>query len=176
MKTGNLTAHEGEAGAGLLGGRIEVEAERSADVDMVLDFKVKLARGAPTADFNIFRLILADRHAFVREVRNAEKHVVETRANVVEFGLKFREFFGNLGGFSHQGGSVLTVLLGHADLTGEHVALLLQIFGLDLHGLAGSFKFVEFLFREHKVARRKAGNHFRELLAQHRQVKHCFYL
>ena len=91
---------------------------------------------APAAHFDVFRFVAADRHAFVRNVRDAQKQVFKVRADAVQFLFEVGELFGDAGGFGHQRRSVLTRLLRHADLLGERVALRLELFGAGLHGLA----------------------------------------
>ena len=50
VKTSNLAFHEAEACSGKLSADVKVEAQRTADIDVILDFKIEFARCAPAAD------------------------------------------------------------------------------------------------------------------------------
>ena len=70
VKTSNLAFHEAEACSGKLSADVKVEAQRTADIDVILDFKIEFARCAPAADFNVFGFVFTDRNGRIRKIRN----------------------------------------------------------------------------------------------------------
>ena len=174
VEAGDLTAHKDKARTRELRGRIKVHPEGTAHVDVVLDREVEFTGRAPAADFDVFRFVLADRHGFVREVRDAKEKVVQLRADFFEFLFENRELFRDGRGAGHDFGGVFTGALGLADLLREGVAFRLQFFGLRLNVLAARFQVVEFGFREVEAAALQTGRNFRELLTQHVEVEHGF--
>ncbi|MNT74261.1 hypothetical protein D3C72_2130680 [compost metagenome] len=59
VQAGDAALHDGEARTGQLGGHFEVETQRGAHVDVILDFKVKRARRADLAHFHVARFVFA---------------------------------------------------------------------------------------------------------------------
>ena len=172
VKVRNLALHEAEARARELGGRVEVEAQGGADVDVVLDLEVKLARHAPAADLDVLGLVLADRGGRRGKVRDAKEQVMKLRADLLELGLELGELGGDLRGLGEQLRSVLAFLLLHADVLGEGVARGLQLLGLLLDVLAAVLKLREGLNGEIEIARLQAIHHFLEILPEHRHIEH----
>ncbi len=172
VQMGDGAAHERKARARELRRGVEVEAERSADVDMILHREIEDARRAPAAHFDVFGFVLADRGGGMGKIRNAQKHRVQLRADLVELGFKRRETGRNFRSLLHGFGGVLAGLLQAADFLRNRVAFGLQLFGLGLNGLAARFKFIEFGFRENEIAGLETGRDFGEILAQKRDVEH----
>ncbi len=77
VQTGDLSAHHGKSCAGKFRATFEIQTQRFAQIDMVFDFKVKFARGADFADFDVFGFILTERHVLMRQVRNAQQPCVQ---------------------------------------------------------------------------------------------------
>ena len=90
----------------------------------------------------------------------------------LEFILERFKFTRNSSCLSEQLGSILPILLHHADVLGERIAAGLQLFGLLLDRLAALLKFVEGVHGEIEIARLQASHHFREVLPEHRHIEH----
>ncbi len=118
---------EMEAGSGDFRGGLRVQdAEVSTEVPVRFGFEAEVFRLAPAADLNVFGVILADRDALVRNVRDAEDDllltVCERRELLVvrlDLGLDLAHLGEDLGGVSPG-------LLDLGDLLGSFVLLLFQ--------------------------------------------------
>ena len=77
MQLRDLAAQHGKAGAGQFGTGLEIEAQRAADIDVVLDFEVERARRAPAAGFHVAAFVGAGRHRFVWQVGDGQQPVVD---------------------------------------------------------------------------------------------------
>ena len=128
-----------EARAGDFDAAVEVDhAGGGAQVPVRLGLKVELARGSPATDLGVIRVILAVRHALVRDVGDAgdqvEEGVLDLAATAVELGdaiLVSRHL--RLGGL----GLVLLALAHELpDLLGDGVALGLELLDLGDDGAA----------------------------------------
>ena len=170
----HFALHEAEAGAGELRSGVEVKAEGSAHIDVILDLEVELARRAPAADLDVFRLVLADRRRGRGEVRNAKHQVMKLRARFLEFVLEFGELSGDFSSAGEKLGRVLACLLLHADVLREGIARSLKLFGLLLHVLAAVFELSEGLHGKIEIARLQASHHFRKVLPEHRHIEHVY--
>ena len=70
METSNLALHEAEACTGKLSADVKVKAQGTADINVILDFKIEFARCPPAANFNVFGFIFTDRNGRIRKIRN----------------------------------------------------------------------------------------------------------
>ena len=104
---------------------------------MVGNLKIRHKRLAEALDFHVLRVILADGHAGVDDLRNDLHPLLDLLGVLLLQRLQLHELFGNLGDFGLGGlGLVLLALLHQpADLLGEHLALIAQGIGA-LHCLA----------------------------------------
>ena len=172
VQMSDFAAHESKTRTGKFGCRIEVQTERSTDIHMVLNGEVERTRRTPAAHFHIFRFILADRRGGRRQIRHTQHQVVKLFTEFLEFILERFKFTRNSSCLSEQLGSILPILLHHADVLGERIAAGLQLFGLLLDRLAALLKFVEGVHGEIEIARLQASHHFREVLPEHRHIEH----
>jgi len=101
------------------------------------------ARRAPAQHFDIAGLVIADRHAFVRQVGNHRDKGIEARHQVRQRRLAGLQIVAQPGDFSHHGRSVLALALQHADLLRQRIAPGLQILGMYLQTLALRFERLE---------------------------------
>ena len=78
-----LAAQDGEAGAGHLRRRLEVElTQRFAQFEMLLRHKGVVARRPPSTDFDIVLFASADGHVIMRHVRQAREEGLERRVEL----------------------------------------------------------------------------------------------
>ncbi len=133
-------AQHREARTGELRARLEIEAERRADVDVILHLEVELARRAPAAHLDVVGLVLADRHAFVRDVRHAQHQVGQARLDLAELGFRRLHVVADPADFGHHGRRVLALPLHRADLLRQAVAARLELFGVGLDRAAFRFE------------------------------------
>ncbi len=126
-----LAAHHGEARAGKLGARLAVQpAVALAEVDVILDREIELARRAPAQDFLVVVFVLAQRHGRVRDVRQAQRDLGELGLYVGQRLFVGLELVADAGDFGHQRGDVLALALGLADGLGPRITQVLQFLGL----------------------------------------------
>ena len=112
---------------------------------MVFDFKVKFARRADFADFNVFRFIFTGRHAFVRQVRNAQQPSIQFLLNGIQISGSLLQIRFDLGNLIHCSLSLFVFALAfqRTDLFGNTVARSLQLFCFHLNSFALLFQSVE---------------------------------
>ena len=145
VQAGDLTFHDGKARAGEFRAAFEIQAQRFAQIDMVFDFKVKFARGADFADFDVFSFVFTNRHAFVRQVGNAQQPCVQFFLNSIQIGGGLLQIGFDLGDLIHGCLRLFVFALSFqcADLFGNAVARGLQFFGFHLDGFALLFQGIE---------------------------------
>jgi len=137
LEAGAEAGEEREAGAAHAGGTLEVEeAERGAELDVVLRLEVEGALGAPAAVLDVVGGVGAAGDAFVRDVRDLEHPGLEALVEVADFGVEGGNFFADGLHLGLDGGGVLAVLLEDADLLGDGVALGLEVVDLGDGGAA----------------------------------------
>ena len=137
MQTRNGPVQRHEAAAGQPARELEVDAaEHRAEIDVILRLEIERRRLAPAALLAIVLLALADRHALVNEIWDAERDVVDPRLDRVEPRLGGLELLAELAHLGDQRRDVLARRLGLADRLGARVALVLQRLGAYLHFLA----------------------------------------
>ena len=137
--------HDREARARELDAHVKVQAQRRADIDMVLGLKGKNGRRAPAAHLDVVGFAGAHGHAFVWQVGHRQQQalqlgldLLQARSGLLQLG--FGRCHLGLGGL----GTVLVALAHqHADLLGQLVALRLQFFGAGLQRLAFGFQRLE---------------------------------
>ena len=124
MQTGDLAFHHGKARAGKFRTAFKIQAQRLAQINMVFDFKVKFARCADFADFNVFSFIFTDRHAFVRQVRNAQQPSIQFFLNGIQISGSLLQIRLDLGNLIHRSLSffVFALTFQRTDLFGNTVS------------------------------------------------------
>ena len=101
VQTGDLSAHHGKSCAGEFCTAFKIQTQRFAQIDMVFDFKVKFARGADFADFDVFGFVFTGRYAFVRQVRYAQQPCVQFFLNGIQIGGSLFQIGFDLGNLIH---------------------------------------------------------------------------
>jgi hypothetical protein len=139
---------------------------------VVLHLEVELTRRAPAAHFDVAGLVLAHRHAFVRQVRHAEHQVGHAFLDVFELQRRGLHFVANAAHFRHHRRGVLAPPFHPANLLRQAVAASLQFFGTGLHGAAFRFECGESRHVEGIAAVGEAFRHAVEVFAQQLDVKH----
>ena len=124
MQTGDLTFHHGKARAGQFRTAFKIQAQRLAQINMVFDFKIKFARRAHFADFNVFSFVFTDRHTFVRQVRNAQQPSIQFFLNGIQISGSLLQIRFDLGNLIHRSLSlfVFALTFQRTDLFGNTVA------------------------------------------------------
>lgn len=144
VQPGDGAAHQGEAGAGELGGGLEVQpAMALAEGDVILDREIEGTRDSPAAHLHVVLFVGADRHRLVRQVGNAQHQGVQLGLDGVQLALAGLQIAAHAVDLGQQRRDVLAARLGLADGFGAGVALGLQLFGAGLHGLALGFEALE---------------------------------
>ena len=112
---------------------------------MVFDFKVKFARRADFADFDVFSFVFTDGHAFVRQVRNAQQPSIQFFLNGIQIGGSLLQICFDLGNLIHRSLSLFVFALAfqRTDLLGNTVARSLQLFCFHLNGFALLFQSIK---------------------------------
>ncbi len=172
VQAGDAALHDGKARAGQLGGDVEVQAERRADIDVVLDLEIEAARRADLAHFDVAGFVGADRHGFMRQVGNGAHEFGHLRLHFVQARGRGLQFVADAADFGHHGGGVLALALEDADLLGQGVALALQFLGAGLDLLALGFQGIEGGDVEDELARGQAGGGAVDVLAEELNVDH----
>jgi hypothetical protein len=114
---------------------VEIQAERRADVDVVLDLEIERRRRADLAHFHVARFVGTDRHRFVRQVRHRFHERGQLGLHHRQRGFVGLELVAQAAHFRHHGRRVFALALEHADLLGQRIALALQFFGAGLDRL-----------------------------------------
>ena len=124
MQTGDLTFHHGKARAGQFRTAFKIQAQRLAQINMVFDFKVKFARRADFADFNVFSFIFTGRNTFVRQVRNAQQPSIQFFLNGIQISGCLLQIHFDLGNLIHRSLSlfVFALTFQRTDLFGNTVS------------------------------------------------------
>ena len=124
VQAGGLAFHQAEARTGQGGGGFKIKPELFAQVHMVFDFEIKLARRTHTAHFHVFGFIFAHRHALVRQIRNAEQQGIDLRLYGLIIGIGLFQIRFDLCYFGHGcfGFSMFALPFEHTDLFGHAVA------------------------------------------------------
>ena len=124
MQTGDLAFHHGKARAGQLRTAFKIQAQRLAQINMVFDFKVKFARRADFADFDVFSFIFTGRYAFVRQVRDGQQPSVQFFLNGIQISGSLLQIHFDLSNLIHCSLSLFVFALAfqRADLFGNTVA------------------------------------------------------
>lgn len=93
MQAGDRPTHQGEAGAGQLGGGLEIQPTvLLAQGDMILHREVEGLRRAPAANLDVLFLVRTDRHGLVRQVGDAQHQLVQLTLDAVQLLLAGFEF------------------------------------------------------------------------------------
>ena len=173
MHARQLALHQRKAGTGNLGrsGKIE-QAHGLADIHVILDRKIEAARGSPALDLDVGGLVLAHRHALVRQVRDCghnrfhlRQQFSQTGFTGFQIGLECRDLRHHLTG-------ILALAFQHADLLRKRIALGLQFLRLRLQRLALRFKGLEFRKVESLATSRQSLGDGIEVVAQKLNVEH----
>ncbi len=172
MQARDTALHHGEARTGQLGRNVEFQPQRGADIDMVLGLEIEAARRADLAHFNVRRLIVADRHRFVRQVRQRQHEIAERGLHLVQLLRRCLQLIADAAHFGHHRRGILALALQHADLFGQAVAPPLQFFGAGLDLLALRFQRIEGGDVQFELARRQAGGDAVDIFAQELDVDH----
>jgi hypothetical protein len=136
MQARDLALHHREARAGNLDAGLEIQpAQRGAEIDVVAR-RGDGARRAPAQHLDVAGFVLADRHAFVRQVGDQFEEGIEARHQFGQRRLAGFQRVAQAGDFGHHGGSVLALALQHADLLRQRVALGLQVLFRKVESLA----------------------------------------
>ena len=101
VQASDLAAHKAKARARLFGCGFKVHAQRSSDIDMILDGEIKLARRAPTTDLRIVALIASHGDRLMRQVGHAHHELFQVVADIGKLVLQFGKLFGNCRRFGH---------------------------------------------------------------------------
>ncbi|MNN36636.1 hypothetical protein D3C81_1505390 [compost metagenome] len=143
MQARDAAFHDREARTGDLGRHIEIQAERSADIDVVADFKIKSTRRTDFAQFDIAGFVRTDRHRFMRQVGDSQHEFADLRLDHIEARRRCFQLIADTGHFRHDCGGVFALAFQGADLLGQRIALVLQIFGAGLDLFALRFQCIE---------------------------------
>jgi hypothetical protein len=111
-----------------------------AEFDVVLHREVERARRAPAMLFGVVRLVVAQRHALVREVRDAQRDAFQLAADAVELDFRGLQLVAEARDFREQRRDVLTLGLRLADRLAARVAQVLQLLRAHLDALALGFE------------------------------------
>ena len=124
MQTGNLALHHGKARTRQLRTAFKIQTQRLAQINMVFNFKIKFARRADFADFNVFSFILTSRYAFMRQVRNGQQPCVQFFLNGIQISGSLLQIHFDLSNLIHCSLSlfVFTLSFQRTDLFGNTVA------------------------------------------------------
>ncbi|MNT13196.1 hypothetical protein D3C72_1481570 [compost metagenome] len=165
-------AQHREARTGDLDRGVEVQAQLLAHVDVVAHCEVELARLAHAAHLGVLGLVIAHRHAFVRQVGDRQHQFGQMCLDLIEPRGRGLERVADAADFCHHGRGVLAFALEHADLLGQAVAARLQFLGLGLQLLAFGLKCLERRNVELVAARGKALRHGVDVFAEQLDVEH----
>ena len=174
MQAGNLALQHHKAGAGDARGGLKVDAasQRFAQIHMVLDREIELARRAATAYFDVVVLVFAHRHRQIRQVRNAQRNAVEFSQHLVQLDLGGLQLIAKARHLGQQRRHIFTPGFGLANRLGAGVALVLQLLGFDLQYAALLLKGVDTRHVEgHATGGEALGGLF-NLLAQVLGIEH----
>ncbi len=140
MQAGDRPAQHGKTRTGDARSGLEVQPEVCPDIDVVAHREFKRARGAPSAQLDVLRLIRADGHVGRGQIGNGHEQSLQFGLQGVEpGGVCFQRGF-DVADLFHDRRDILAFGFGLPDLLGEQVAPRLQIFGLFLQGFALGFE------------------------------------
>ncbi len=173
VQFGEPALHQREACAGDLGrsGKIKLP-KRLAQIDVILDRKIKTARRPPAMNFDVVGLRLANRDAFLRHVRNDRDESVELLEQFTEPHFVGFELALHRSDFGHHGGSVFTLALEHADLLRQAVTARLQILRARLQRLSLSLQPLESRRIERIAARSQPLGNGIDVVTQQLNIEH----
>ncbi len=179
VQTRDAATHECEARSAEQCAGVEVQAQRRAQVHMVLGCEVEGARAAPAAHFDVGVFVGAHRYAVMRQVRQAHQQLVQLGLDALQRGRALAQLRGDAGHLGHRRGAVLALGLELADLLTQAVALGLQFFHARLQRLAfglerGITRHVEKGLR--RLACLQPLDHMVEVAAQQVDIEHFVVL
>ena len=129
-------AQEGKARTCQQRAGIEVQPQRRAEIDMVLDMEVECPRDTPASHLDVAALVGAHRHAVVRQVGQTHHHGRQLGLDRLQALGRGLELVADAADLRHHRRSVLALGLELADLPAEGVAARLQFLGAGLDRLA----------------------------------------
>ena len=142
LQPGPCAEVEREAGAGDLGGALEIQdAEARADVPVGLRLEVEARRLAPGLDHGVVRAVPADRYRGVRQVGDAHQQAVQPLLGLPERALELLDAAGDRAHLEDQRFGVFARFFHARDLVRYGVAAVPQF--LDLQKRA-AVKLVDF--------------------------------
>ena len=183
VHAGQRAFHDGEARAGELGAGFKVQPQRLAHIHMVFGGKghgsghaAKTLRRRPFAHFDIAGFTGAFGHAFVRQIGNRQQQRLQLGLDLIESGRHAFKLCLGRADLGHHGAGVFAFGFELADLLGQVVALVLQLFGAHLAGLAFSFerlKSLDVQKRLRALTGFQAGDGRGQVFAEEVDVKHA---
>ena len=174
--------HDGKARASEFGAQLKVQPQRLADIHMVFGFKSQGCRGAAQASFrapfthlDIACFTNAQRHAVMRQIGNGQQQSLQVELNLVQTGAAGFQLGLKRTDLRHHRSGVFAFGLKLADLFGQRVALVLQLFSAGLDGLAFSLQRLKDFYIEEDLrvlAGFQPGNRRGQVFTEQVDVKH----
>ena len=141
MQTSDRPLQHDKARTGEFGRGFKIHAiEAGADIDVILDLKIKHGNLAPAFDLDVVVFISTDGDIIARQVGQCRRKVADGLKQFGETGFGRFQFITELADFGHDGAGVLALTLEHTDLLGQTVALRLQILRALLQGFTLGFQ------------------------------------
>ena len=166
VQTGGPAHVQGKAAAGQTGGALEIQGG-AAQLPVLTDLEIELARRAPAEHFHVLGLVLAHGHAGVRDVGHPHEPVFHSglgfgglHVQGLDAGRQGAQFFHHVGGVP-----TLTLDLGH--LAGGGVLLLFQAFHFGQQRTTAAVQFEELIYFQRRLpVGQGLGQHFGLFLHQ----------
>ncbi len=154
---------------------LEVQAQRGAQVDVVLGREVQRAGRAPAAHLDVGVFVGAHRHRLVRQVGHRHQHQLQFGLQLLQPHGGAVQLVADAGHLRHHGVGGFALGLELADLLAQRIAPGLQVFSGGLDALAFGFECAEALDVEEglrRLAQGQAGDHRIEVAAEQVDVEH----
>ena len=174
MQAGEIAAQEREARTGHLGRGGEIEqAERLAEIDVILDRELERARGAPATQLHVVLGRAAHGRAGMRKIGQVEHEVAQRSLHPRKLRFERLELVAQSRHFGQGSGCVLAAPFRRADLLAGDVALLLQLLGACLDVLARRLERFERGRVQRDAALRQRSSDSGKVVAQQVDVEHA---
>ncbi len=94
VQMGNLALHDHKTGTGQLNGRGKIQPRvHFAQRNVIANFEIEFAWGAPAFHFDVVIFVFADRYAVVRGIRDCQGNITNLSLKNVQFGFRLIQFF-----------------------------------------------------------------------------------
>ena len=166
---------DGEARARQLDRAFQIEdAELGAQVPVRLRSEIKLGRRAPAPHFDILLGAVADRHAGMRQIRNARQNIAQPGIEIRRSFLQRLNLLAQILGLGHGGAGVLPALFQLRDFFRRFIPL--RLAGLSLSNSLAALRvnFAKVLQHGSRIhaALAQLFFHQRQVVANEIQIKH----